>query len=137
MNDSLGLGRFQYCLNVKDLDASEAFYKTLGFQQVSGVKAEGWLVLRKEDCELGLFKSGERKSLMNFRGGNVHEIVNTLSANGYAFKSANTDAASGSGSAVLEDPDGNVLFFDSLPEEIEDYKGQRPLLKSLQTIKVR
>lgn len=137
MNGDIGLGRFQYCLNVRDIDASEAFYKNLGFQQVAGVNAEGWLVLRKEDCELGLFKSGDRKSLMNFRGGNVHEIVKTLAANGYEFNSAKTDASSGSGSAILEDPDGNVLFFDSLPEEIEDYKTQRPLLKNLQPIKAR
>ena len=131
MTADLGMGRFQYCLNVKDLEKSEGFYSRLGFQQIGGNKEEGYLVLRKEDCELGLFMGIIPANGMNFRGGNIAEIVTSLKGRDLAFKSEPFIKADGGGSAFLEDPDGNVLFFDSTPQEVLDYQEQQPLLKKL------
>jgi len=48
---------------------------------------------------------------LNFRGGNVSEVVRELSEKGYRFGSVKESA--GGSSAVLRDPDGYLVFLDS------------------------
>ncbi len=50
------LGAFSLSLNVKDIQASRAFYEQLGFEAFMGDAAQGWLILRNGTSVIGLFQ---------------------------------------------------------------------------------
>ena len=50
------LGAFSVSLAVKDLQASRAFYETLGFSAMGGDAAQGWLILKNGSTVIGLFQ---------------------------------------------------------------------------------
>ena len=131
-NDDLGLGCFQLCLLVSSLEASNKFYADLGFEVKEGGVEQGFIVLRREDCEIGLFdESADMGALvMNFRGGNTPAIARRLTELGLELEKNRTND-DGSGSVITKDPDGNILFFDSTPAEVETYEQKRALYKQL------
>jgi len=129
--DGPALGAFQICLQVADLQISQDFYSALGFRVKEGSPAEGFVVLRREDCEIGLFAQPMVGVVMNFRGGNTHAIAEWLSGRGLELPTNVTNPDDGSGSVILKDPDGNTLFFDSAPAEIEAYEQKRDLYRQL------
>jgi catechol 2,3-dioxygenase-like lactoylglutathione lyase family enzyme len=129
--DGPPLGAFQICLQVADLQVSQDFYSGLGFRVKEGTPAEGFVVLRREDCEIGLFTMPMDGTVMNFRGGNTHAIAAWLTERGHALETNVTNAEDGSGSVILRDPDGNQLFFDSAPAEIAAYEKKRDLYRQL------
>ena len=49
------LGNFSISLAVKDLQASKAFYEKLGFSSFGGEETQGWLIMRNDNCIVGLF----------------------------------------------------------------------------------
>ena len=55
------LGAFSVSLAVKDLAASQAFYRELGFLQVGGDAGQGWLILRNGHTTIGLFQGMSRE----------------------------------------------------------------------------
>ena len=52
----MNLGAFSTSLAVKDIAASHAFYKKLGFEQVLGDQTQNWLILRNGETTIGLFQ---------------------------------------------------------------------------------
>ena len=71
------LGTFSLSLNVKDLEASRAFYEKLGFKAFVGEATQGWLILKNGDCVIGLFQGMFEKNMLTFNPGwdnNAKEI---------------------------------------------------------------
>lgn len=112
-------GWLDVCLRVEDVKASRDFYERLGFRRVEGEDEEGWAVVVKGDARLGLFepKYMSQQVTLNFRGGNVGQITEELTRRGFRFVEEPKTSSDGSGSAVLRDPDGHTLFFDTAPGE--------------------
>lgn len=117
----LCLGRFELCLNVRDLAASLTFYEELGFRRIGGTPEERFVILRQRDCVLGLFQGHFKEAmLLNFRGGDVFDIARAIKAGGIAMKMDAKAGKDGGASALVQDPDGNTIFFDTAPGETPD-----------------
>ena len=63
------LGAFSVSLTVKDIEKSKEFYEKIGFIQIGGVQAQGWLILRNGDHTIGLFQGMFDSNLMTFNPG--------------------------------------------------------------------
>ena len=117
MSEDLILGRFEYCLNVKDIRRSFEFYTKLGFKQTGGNLDEGWAIVKQSNCILGLFQGHIVANLLNFRGADVFAVVEVLKSRGLTFKKDAHTEPDGSAAAELLDPDGNVIYFNTFPGE--------------------
>ena len=118
------LGAFSISLAVKDIHASKAFYETLGFAETGGNIDQGWLVLRLGDKVIGLFQGMFEKNMLTFNPGwdsegntvagftDVRDIQKALKARGIEPTSEADDGASGPGSCMIVDPDGNPILID-------------------------
>ncbi len=119
------LGAFSVSLAVKDLDASRAFYETLGFAVVGGDAAQNWLILRNPDAvTIGLFKGMFDRNLLTFNPGwdrgakdlatftDVRDLQNQLEARGLALTTRADPSTTGPASLMLVDPDGNPVLVD-------------------------
>ncbi len=111
------LGRVDMCLDVKSIARSRAFYRKLGFSQIGGKFDERWLIMRRGDFRLGLFQGYIDENVINFRGGHVGRIVKGLEERGLKPYRVRGLQPSGRGSALVDDPDGNIIFFDSSSHE--------------------
>ncbi len=112
------LGRLDYCLSIKDINASFNFYSKLDFQIVEGKIEENWLVMEHGNLRLGLYQDGEGKTTLNFRGANINtvsKLLNDLNIEVERSKSFEN----GTGSINLKDPDGYNIFFDTHETELE------------------
>ena len=114
---ALNLGRFEYCLTVRNLQKSLEFYTKLDFQQVGGNSEEGWLVLEHNELRLALYQGHIEENLMNFRGGDVFAIAKFLKKRGLKMKTDALHESDGSDGATIEDPDGNLIYFNTHPDE--------------------
>lgn len=120
----MDLGAFSVSLAVTDLRVSQEFYKKLGFEVFAGEAAENWLILRNGDTVIGLFQGMFEANILTFNPGwnghaedldaftDVREIQRRLRADGVEFVSEVDESASGPGSFVITDPDGNSILFD-------------------------
>ena len=116
----MNLGWLDVCLRVADVATSRKFYEGLGFKRVEGDDDEGWAVVVNGESRLGLFSAtfmGEDAFSLNFRGGDVIANGAALAAAGYTFESEPAPGKFGGGSAKLRDPDGNLIFLDTAPNE--------------------
>ncbi len=111
------LGRCDVCLNVADVRRSLEFYQAMGFRQVGGKLSENWAVLACADFRLGLYQGHIDGNMLNFRGGDVFRIAAFLKEQGLTLKSDARIEADGSAGATIEDPDGNVIYFNTAPGE--------------------
>jgi catechol 2,3-dioxygenase-like lactoylglutathione lyase family enzyme len=111
------LGNFELCLNVADVRRSLEFYETLGFKRVGGNIADGWAIIENSNCRVGLYEGHIDSNLLNFRGGDVFAIGAALKESGLEFTQDPYREADGSAGAILKDPDGNVIYFNTFPEE--------------------
>ena len=113
------LGWLDVCLRVENVRISRTFYQELGFRRVEGEDEEGWAVVVNGEARLGLFepKYMSQQVTLNFRGGDVGAITSELSRRGFEFVEEPKSSPDGSGSAVLRDPDGHTIFFDTAPGE--------------------
>ncbi len=117
------LGNFSISLTVKDIEASKAFYEKLGFVQVRGDSAKGWVILNNGDTKIGLFQGMFERNTITFnprwdqdgkpaaRGQDIRIIQKRLRAAGI---DAGADIKTTRGPASFEttDPDGNPILFD-------------------------
>jgi lactoylglutathione lyase len=117
------LGAFSVSLAVKDIAASRAFYEALGFAQLAGNQAQGWLILKNGTTLIGLFQGMFEKNTLTFNPGwdsnaqlvpgftDVRELQRQLKEKGVAFT---VEAKDGAGPAhfVVVDPDGNPVLVD-------------------------
>lgn len=113
------LGWLDVCLNVEDLAASRAFYEKFGFQVMEGNDEEGYWVLANGTARIGLYKGHIKEFMLNFRGGDVVANAEALKAKGITFESGPKAVDGGGGSATIKDPDGNIIFLDTHPDELD------------------
>ncbi len=122
--DVTTLGAFSVSLAVKDLKASQAFYKKLGFKQVGGEPTQNWLILRNGTTTIGLFQGMFERNMLTFNPGwtaecetlpqfaDVREIQKKLKTSGLALDSEADESTTGPASLILTDPDGNPILID-------------------------
>lgn len=118
------LGAFSISLSVKDLAASQAFYSKLGFEPVQGDATQGWLIMRNETTNIGLFQGMFENNLLTFNPGwdahaeplgsfeDVRELQKSLRSDGVEFSTEADEATEGPASFVIVDPDGNTILVD-------------------------
>ena len=116
------LGRFELCLACINLDESIYFYERLGFDLIDGnPKDEGWAILKHSNGIVALYAKSDghmnKDMILNFRGGDVKVITSDLKKKGITFTKVYKAGKNGGGSATLEDPDCNEIFFDTAPVE--------------------
>ena len=118
------LGVFSLSLSVKDIHASKAFYEKLGFTTFGGNIDQKWLILKNDQCIIGLFQGMFEKNMLTFNPGwdvnasklesftDIREIQKELKAQGIVLDSESDETTSGPASIVLTDPDGNPILLD-------------------------
>jgi len=120
----MGIGAFSLSLTVKDIHASKAFYEKLGFRTFGGDIDQNWLIMKNEDCIIGLFQGMFEKNMLTFNPGwnsdaaevnpfkDVRQLQEELRAKGIAFVSEADSETEGPGSFIILDPDGNPILVD-------------------------
>ncbi|EMR05800.1 Glyoxalase-like domain protein [Bhargavaea cecembensis DSE10] len=120
----MSIGAFSLSLTVKDLQASKEFYEKLGFSALGGDEENGWLILKNEDCVIGLFQGMFEKNMLTFNPGwnssaeevnpfrDVRELQEELKAKGIEFITEADTSTEGPAHFVIEDPDGNPILVD-------------------------
>jgi len=117
----MDLGEHFPCLNVGDLQRSIEFYQKLDFEIVEDHRSENWAVLQHNNMALCLYQNHIDRNLINFRGGDVDAIYREASARGLNFEKPAAVHPDGSWNATILDPDGNCIFFNTFPEERNEY----------------
>jgi catechol 2,3-dioxygenase-like lactoylglutathione lyase family enzyme len=107
------IGQLDVCLAVADVVASMEFYRDLGFSQVGGEIGEGWTIMAHGAARLGLYEGHIGEMMLNFRGGDVFAIAESLEALGYALESAAVREPDGTDGATIRDPDGHLIYFNT------------------------
>jgi catechol 2,3-dioxygenase-like lactoylglutathione lyase family enzyme len=122
-NHKMSLGNFCISLAVKNLEASRAFYKKLGFE-VTGGNGTNWQVLRNGTTTVGLFQGMFDKNMLTFNPGwdaekktlaeftDVRELQKMLRAQGLEPMPAADESTTGPAHFMLVDPDGNPILVD-------------------------
>ena len=120
----MDLGSFSISLAVKDLSASKAFYRKLGFEVIAGHEEQNWLILKNAGHVIGLFQGMFDKNILTFNPGwdqngaemsgftDVRDIQRALKEQGIKLTSEADESTSGPASLTLEDPDGNQILID-------------------------
>ena len=121
----MDLGNFSVSLNVKDIEASRAFYAKLGFEPVAGDVAQNWLIMQnKERTTIGLFQGMFERNSLTFNPGwtsdmgelesftDVREIQRMLKERGIELQVSADESTTGPASLMLVDPDGNPILID-------------------------
>ena len=123
-DDTVKLGNFSVCLNVKDIRASKAFYEKLDFVQVAGQLDQNWVVLQNGTTNVGLFQGMFEKNSLCFNPGwdaqkktlpdfqDVRELQKTLKGRGLKLQTEADETGDGPASFTLVDPDGNPVLVD-------------------------
>ncbi|OCA81692.1 glyoxalase [Bacillus sp. FJAT-27225] len=118
------LGAFSVSLNVKDIQASKAFYEKLGFESFGGDITQNWLIMKNENCIIGLFQGMFEKNILTFNPGwdqnarnlesftDIREIQKQLKAEGINIRSEADETTTGPAHFFIEDPDGNQILVD-------------------------
>ena len=118
------LGAFSISLNVKDIHASKAFYENLGFSIFGGSLEHNYLIMKNGNALIGLFQGMFPNNILTFNPGwdenakplenfdDVRKIQQHLKNNNIAIINETDENASGPGSFVVIDPDGNSILFD-------------------------
>ncbi|KKI91048.1 glyoxalase [Bacillus sp. SA1-12] len=117
-------GAFSVSLNVKDIYKSKSFYENLGFQVFGGNIDQNWLIMKNENCIIGLFEGMFEKNILTFNPGwnenaenldsftDVRDLQKELKAKGIKFLSEADETSEGPASFIIEDPDGNPILLD-------------------------
>lgn len=118
------LGAFSISLAVKDIPASKDFYEKLGFEAISGDMEQGWLIMRQGTTTLGLFCGMFPTNMMTFNPGwdanaqpvsafdDIRNLQEAFKKSGIKIAQEIDPETSGPANFLIEDPDGNPIFFD-------------------------
>lgn len=118
------LGCFSISLAVKDLQASKEFYQNLGFEVYAGVEERNFLILKNGNAIIGIFQDMFEGNIITFNPGwdenankvepfdDVRDIQKHLKSKGIAMNREADENSTGPASAVVIDPDGNVVLLD-------------------------
>ncbi|MBB5720703.1 catechol 2,3-dioxygenase-like lactoylglutathione lyase family enzyme [Loktanella ponticola] len=120
----MSLGAFSTSLNVKDLAASIAFYKTLGFETFHDNSEHNYAILKDGDTLLGLFQGHIPANTLTFNPGwdhnaqptdgfeDVRDIQKRLQDAGFKLEATCDPATTGPAHIMLLDPDDNPILID-------------------------
>lgn len=118
------LGAFSVSLNVKDLAASKAFYKNLGFEDFADFSDSGYCMLKNGDTVIGLFQGIIPANTLTFNPGwdqsaqpvaefdDVRAIQASLKDAGVELAAEADADGSGPAHMMVMDPDGNAILID-------------------------
>jgi hypothetical protein len=114
------LGNAYTALNIKDIQASFKFYKSLGFEPVAdaGSLEEKWIILKNGTIKIGLFQGMFPRNITTINPPDARVIYYKLKAinTNFLFVSKNIDDSIGKCSFLINDPDGNPILFDQLTD---------------------
>ena len=120
----MNLGAFSVSLNVKDIHVSKSFYENIGFQVFGGDITQNWLIMKNENCTIGLFQGMFEKNILTFNPGwsqnaenldsftDIREIQKQLKAKGLKLLTEVDETNEGPAHLTIEDPDGNQILLD-------------------------
>lgn len=120
----MSIGAFSVSLAVRDIKVSKAFYEKLGFHVLQGDIDQNWLVMKNDDCVIGLFQGMFEKNILTFNPGwnhnaeklesfqDVRVLQEELRGKGLSFQAEVDAAAKGPGYFMIDDPDGNPILVD-------------------------
>ena len=118
------LGAFSVSLNVKDIHKSKEFYENLGFQSFGGDITQNWLILKNENCIIGLFQGMFEKNILTFNPGwnenaenldsftDARDLQKQLKEKGINMLTEADESTEGPAHFIIEDPDGNQILVD-------------------------
>ncbi|USK56286.1 VOC family protein [Cytobacillus solani] len=118
------LGAFSVSLTVKDIHISKAFYEKLGFQVLGGNIDQNWLIMKNENCIIGLFQGMFEKNILTFNPGwdqnaenlesftDIRDLQKQLKEKGVNILSEADESSEGPAHFTIEDPDGNQILVD-------------------------
>jgi catechol 2,3-dioxygenase-like lactoylglutathione lyase family enzyme len=118
------LGAFSISLAVKDIHASIAFYRKLGFELFGGDPAQNWAILKNGEHVIGLFQGMFEKNMLTFNPGwsqdakpvqgftDIRELQRTLKSAGVPLTLEADESTTGPASFMVADPDGNPILVD-------------------------
>ncbi|EKN69950.1 glyoxalase/Bleomycin resistance protein/Dioxygenase superfamily [Neobacillus bataviensis LMG 21833] len=118
------LGAFSVSLHVKDIHLSKTFYEKLGFQAFGGDISQNWLIMKNENCIIGLFQGLFEKNILTFNPGwnenaenlesftDIRDIQKQLKSVGINMLTEADETNEGPAHFVIEDPDGNQILVD-------------------------
>lgn len=106
------LGEFSISLSVRDIAASEAFYRKLGFVRIGGAPEQNWVIMRNGSATIGLFQGMFEGNLLTFNPADVREIQRSLKRENVPILTEADESTEGPAHIVLKDPDGNVILLD-------------------------
>jgi lactoylglutathione lyase len=118
------LGAFSVSLNVKDIHVSKEFYENLGFQVFGGEITQNWLIMKNENCIIGLFQGMFEKNILTFNPGwnenaenlesftDVRDLQKQLKEKGITMLAEANESTEGPAHFIIEDPDGNQILVD-------------------------
>jgi catechol 2,3-dioxygenase-like lactoylglutathione lyase family enzyme len=120
----MSIGAFSISLTVADIAVSKDFYEKLGFSAVGGDMEKNWLIMRNDECTIGLFQGMFPKNTLTFNPGwnnkaeeinpfkDIRVIQEELRAKGIRLIESIDPSAAGPTHIFLEDPDGNPILID-------------------------
>lgn len=123
-DEMMKLGAFSISLNVKDIHKSKEFYTKLGFETLGGDISQNWLILKNENCIIGLFQGMIEKNTLTFNPGwnenaenldtftDIRELQKQLKDKGISMLTEADETSEGPAYFTLEDPDGNPILVD-------------------------
>lgn len=118
------LGAFSVSLTVKDITVSKAFYEKLGFQVLGGNIDHNWLIMKNDNCIIGLFQGMFEKNILTFNPGwnenaenlesftDIRELQKQLKEQGVPMLTEANESSEGPAHFTIEDPDGNQILVD-------------------------
>lgn len=118
------IGAFSVSLSVKDINISKKFYEKLGFKEFGGDMEQNWLIMKNDDCTIGLFQGMFEDNILTFNPGwgddagaldgfkDVREIQKELKAKGIEFIESADESSKGPAYFMIKDPDGNSILVD-------------------------
>ena len=126
--EAMLLGNLSYCLDCKDIRQSVDFYQRLGFHLTGDFLDQNWGVMTLEEdpdwrgtlhdgMHLSVFQGMLSGNLVNWRGGDVFAIAETLRKRGIELEREPFTDECGSDNLFLNDPDGHQLYFNTYPVE--------------------
>nr|WP_321228069.1 VOC family protein [uncultured Psychroserpens sp.] len=118
------LGAFSISIAVKDINASKAFYETLGFIVFGGQIENNYLIMKNGNSLVGLFQGMFENNMLTFNPGwdenaksldkfdDVRTIQKHLKSKDIKLETEADETTSGPASFVVLDPDGNAILVD-------------------------
>src|SRR6476620_3555067 len=107
------LGAFSISLNVKDLNASKAFYENLGFTVLAGDLKMNYLIMKNGNALIGIFHGMFENNILTFNPGwdeqgknvepfdDIRTIQRDLKSKGITLMSEADESGSGPASFML------------------------------------